>query len=645
MELILIELLCLTIAGGLVVALLHDDLSGKKVDSSLRSSALAFFLYLTLAITVHFATEGLLTYPSVFLQLMMIGQTNTLLIFISLWSDRLALRPLPTKASKIGRTIRFMVIVAALLYSFFLLAGDRLFTFGPSGKPQGGLGLTIFLALCALITLRGMISLILNRSHFTLFALISIAFSLFFLLISLFFFYTFQRPYLVSLTGTFILVYSYLVWQRHELTLDVMTKIPNYTAFLNRLELLINYKTPKTIFMIDIENFRLINDRYTVHRADQVLIHFAQALAQSTPDENAYRLYGNRFILMMPKLTHNEVVRVVNQVRTLGAVGWIIDGQHISFHMNFAIVEIPLVSNTMEEITESLEFTMAEIKENRRLSVIIFNQRLIPLRNRRLEIVSILRQATIDHSMVKVVYQPIIDAKDNRIIAAEALMRIVDPHRGIISPFEFIPTAERTGLIKDLTAIMVSKVCTFLNEHIHLANNLKYISINISSEDIGSADMVSRVLSIIEKSKVNPAKIVFEVTESMLLKNNEQVRKNWDIFAANGVDFMLDDFGTGYSNLESLLTLPFNFIKLDRSLIANKTNDYQLLALTTTLLKQLGKQMVAEGVETAEQLKIATDHGVTYIQGYYFSKPVDEEQLIEWMGGSMCIVPLHPLTS
>lgn len=645
MELILIEMLCLAIAGGLVVTLLHDDLSGKRVDPSLRSSAFAFFLYLTFAITIHLDTEGFVVYPSIFLQLAMIIQTNTLFVFIALWSDRLALRPLPTKGSRIEKTIRFVILILAFIFSLFLLANDRLFIFGPNGEPKGGVGLTIMLSLCVLITIKGMVNLIIKRSHYTFFALVSLAFSLFFLLISLFFFYTFHRPYLVSLTGTFILVYSYLVWQRHELTLDVMTKIPNYTAFLNRLELLITYKTPKTIFMIDIENFRLINDRYTVHRADQVLIHFAQALAQDDPNGEAFRLYGNRFALIKPKLTHNEVVRVVNNIRTLGAVGRIIDGQHISFHMNFAIVEIPLAANTLEEITESLEFTMTEIKRDRRQPVIIFNQRLIPLRNRRLEMVSILRQATIDHSMVKVLYQPIIDAKDNRIIAAEALMRIIDPHRGMISPAEFIPTAERTGLIKDLTTIMVSKVCTFLNEHTHLANNLKHISINISAEDIGSADMGSRILSIIEKSGVKPEKIVFEVTESMILMNREQVRKNWDIFTYNGVEFMLDDFGTGYSNLESLLTLPCNFIKLDRSLITNKTNNYQLLSLTTNLLKQLGKQMVAEGVETAEQLQIATDHGVTYIQGYYFSKPVDEEQLVQWMGGSMCIVPSHLLSS
>lgn len=275
------------------------------------------------------------------------------------------------------------------------------------------------------------------------------------------------------------------------------------------------------------------------------------------------------------------------------------------------------------------------------MPVIIFNQRLIPIRQRRLEVLSLLRRTLYDDTPVIVHYQPIIDASDNRIIAAEALMRLNDEQMGIVWPGEFIPAAEQAGLITRLTEVMVRKVCHFLHEHTHLAENLGHISINISAEDLASTEIALRLLTTILDSKIDPSKLVFEVTESMLLGNREQIKRNWDLFAQHGIRFMLDDFGTGYSNLETLVTLPFEIIKIDRSVVSNATNNYQLLSMITSMLQQLDKQFVAEGIETKEQLAIATAQGVHYIQGYLFSKPVEEEQLLEWMSGSMCIVPVE----
>ena len=209
-------------------------------------------------------------------------------------------------------------------------------------------------------------------------------------------------------------------------------------------------------------------------------------------------------------------------------------------------------------------------------------------------------------------YQPIIDSSDNRIVAAEALMRIVDPHLGVISPAEFIPAAEHTGLIRALTTIVLRKVCALLA--LPPAASLSHISINISAADMVSPEMGSRLLSIIHESLIEPSKIVFEVTESMLLGSNGQILKNWKLFTEQGVHFMLDDFGTGYSNIESLVTLPFEIVKLDRSVVTNSANDYQLIALIASMLTRLGKQMVAEGVEKRTQLEVAVRHGVHFIQ-------------------------------
>jgi len=226
-----------------------------------------------------------------------------------------------------------------------------------------------------------------------------------------------------------------------------------------------------------------------------------------------------------------------------------------------------------------------------------------------------------------------------RIIAAEALMRIEDERLGMISPGEFIPAAEMAGLISPLTEIMVRKVCTLLKTHVKQTSHLTHISINISAEDLNSSEFAHRILDIIEQTQVDAGKISFEVTESVLLSPSDFVQKNWNAFTERGIHFLLDDFGTGYSNLETLVSKPFDFVKLDRSVVSNPTNNYELLALITGMLKHLGKSMVAEGVETAEQLEVVKREGIQFVQGYYFSKPVPEEQLLTWLSGSMCIIP------
>lgn len=464
-------------------------------------------------------------------------------------------------------------------------------------------------------------------------------FSSIFLILSLIFFQWFRQPYLLGISSTFMLLLSYLVWQRRELTLDLLTRIPNYTAYLEHLKHVVRTAQETTILMLDIENFRLINDRYGNAHGDVFLQRFAAKLETSIPSGPVFRLFGNRFAIILPHQSHNGIVRIVKDIRSIANEGFLIEEMHISCHVNIAIVESPLKTNTVEEIVESLDYTMAEIKERRRLSVIIFNQKLVPLRQRKLDVLSVLRRAVVQESMVKVLYQPIIATKDNRIIAAEALMRIEDDRLGMISPGEFIPAAEMAGLISPLTEIIIRKVSTFLKNHDQQASHLSHISINISADDLHSAEFARRILDIIEQTKVDAGKLSFEVTESMLLSPSDSVQKNWNAFTEQGIHFLLDDFGTGYSNLATLVSKPFDFVKLDRSLVSNATNNYELLSLITGMLKHLGLSMVAEGVETKEQLEVVMREGIQFVQGYYFSKPVSEEQFLRWLSGSMCIIP------
>ncbi len=144
-------------------------------------------------------------------------------------------------------------------------------------------------------------------------------------------------------------------------------------------------------------------------------------------------------------------------------------------------------------------------------------------------------------------------------------------------------------------------------------------------------DVACRLLDILSQKGIDAKKIGFEVTESMVLSSNPIVAKSWDALREMGVRFFLDDFGTGYANLESLVNLPFDTVKIDRSVVSNTTNNYELLSLIAGMLQRLGKDVIAEGVETPEQLEIVKTNRISYVQGYYFSKPLPPGEFLSWL--------------
>lgn len=640
MELIVAEIVSFFIVAAILIEHRRSQNGSKPLEQdSIASVALSYLFYLAVAIITHLSMRGYLHLVPWFSIGITLAHMLAIPTYILFWMRAIERRLLHPETARILERVQFSLLGLAAIVTFSDLVFKKLFIFSDAGRFIEGSGLLYMHYLSTLFILVQVVVLFSCWRRIPRYIRTLFLFSSIFLILSLIFFQWFRQPYLLGISSTFMLLLSYLVWQRRELTLDLLTRIPNYTAYLEHLKHVVRTAQETTILMLDIENFRLINDRYGNAHGDVFLQCFAAKLETSIPSGPVFRLFGNRFAIILPHQSHNGIVRIVKDIRSIANEGFLIEEMHISCHVNIAIVESPLKTNTVEEIVESLDYTMAEIKERRRLSVIIFNQKLVPLRQRKLDVLSVLRRAVVKESMVKVLYQPIIATKDNHIIAAEALMRIEDDRLGMISPGEFIPAAEMAGLISPLTEIIIRKVSTFLKNHEQQASHLSHISINISADDLHSAEFARRILDIIEQTKVDAGKLSFEVTESMLLSPSDSVQKNWNAFTEQGIHFLLDDFGTGYSNLATLVSKPFDFVKLDRSLVSNATNNYELLSLITGMLKHLGLSMVAEGVETKEQLEVVMREGIQFVQGYYFSKPVSEEQFLRWLSGSMCIIP------
>lgn len=593
--------------------------------------SIAYCIYLGIAVIAHLQMLGYVSYGSFGAKVVIILHTVSIPMLLYLWMTRIEERMLNPRVYAVLKFTQVSLLLVFLLASFVDISIGKLFVFSPASQVIGGYGMRIMMYLSLLFILVELSSVLsswegLERSPRFVYLLTGI-----FFFVSLLLFWGFKQPYMFALTSTFMLFVSYLSWQRREDFLDSLTRVANNKALLESLKRWSASQRQGTLLMLDIENFRSINERYGMEKGDGVLLGFATSLKESFQDGLVFRSSGNRFILMFPRLAHNEIVHKVRTIKDNAGRGILCGGVAISFHVNIAIVEMPFGDNTVDGIVQALNYTMTEIKEKRRQPVIIFNQKLFPSRQRKLDLLSVLRKAVVNHDMIEVYFQPIIEVGRERAYAAEALMRLYDDEFGLISPAEFIPLAEQAGLITQLTTIMLEKVCAFIADNPEIVLLLAYISVNISAEDLANLDSVNRLLDVLEESAVNPAMIALEITESMVVSLEGKAEKAFALFQEKGIRFLLDDFGTGYSNLETLVNLPLTTVKIDRSIAMHDKNDYELLSLISGMLHQLGRNMVIEGIESLEQLDAAKRVNIPYVQGYHYSKPLDEQAFLDYL--------------
>ena len=617
-----------------VAAILFDRWKVQKQNSSLPADKAFFKLlvaytgFLVIALFNHASILQVVKFPLLLERSNTIVHLVTFPLFILLWLLSIESQLLERKPFVILGILQIGVSAVYAIYSLADILLGRAYILDDTLKAIGGNGFitTVLLSVAYCVLALAIIAISWKKieiGNHLLFIIIPLL-----LMVSMVFFYLYEQHNLFTLGTSFILLMNYMFLLRKRLEIDSLTGVPNQTAFMTRLEWILRQGHEATVFVLDIENFRFINHRYGIAVGDALLQSFATYLSTLVRDADIFRVAGNRFAVVAPKLSHNGIVRVVNRFKAKIRQPWEMANATISFHVNVAIIELPDHAEAKDQVVDTIDFTLSEIKSRRRQSVVIYSKRLMLLRQRRLDILTALRNAIGNESMVVVHYQPIYDTSTGHLVSAEALMRLQDDQLGLLMPGEFIPFAENAGLIVNLTEIILRRVCAFLTNHETAFRHLNHISINVSAEDFSSMEMAKRLLDIIDNSGVRASRISFEMTESLLLESYGTVKNSWGAFAQRGVTLALDDFGTGYSNLEALVNMPFDIVKIDRSVVSNSTNNFELITLISVVLERLGKRMIAEGVETQEQVEFVRAAGIDCMQGYFFSKPVPEDHFL-----------------
>ena len=239
----------------------------------------------------------------------------------------------------------------------------------------------------------------------------------------------------------------------------------------------------------------------------------------------------------------------------------------------------------------------------------------------------------IEERSFEVHYQPIYCLHDGRFHSAEALVRLNDPELGWIPPALFITEAEQSGTILRIGSILLEKICAFLGKIDFEATGLDYVEANLSIEQCIRAEITDEVLELLERNKVEPSRLNLEITETSASFSREAIEENVRKFAEAGVAISIDDFGTGYSNIERMLSLPFSLVKIDKAFVDTLDDEatHTVLASIVSTIKSIGKDVLVEGAETSKQVDELAAMGVDYIQGYYFAKPMPQDEFVAFL--------------
>ena len=422
---------------------------------------------------------------------------------------------------------------------------------------------------------------------------------------------------------------------RHQATHDELTGLPNRTLLLDRLQQAMTLSERNAryaaLLLIDLDNFKTLNDTLGHDVGDLLLKQVANRLALCMHDgDTVARLGGDEFVIVLLNLHTSEVDAASG---TKIAAKKILDTLNQSYqfgdriHNSSASIGATLFRGhavNIENLMKQADIAMYRAKETGRNVIRFFDPTMETALLKRVTMEKDLRDAIVAHQFV-LHYQAQVEGK-GQITGAEVLLRWQHPERGMVPPMDFIPLAEETGLILPLGRWVLETACVQLAIWGHqVATSEMTLAVNVSSRQFRQPDFVTQVLDILKQSGANPLKLKLELTESLLADDLEQIIEKMLALKAVGVGFSLDDFGTGYSSLSYLKRLPLDQLKIDQSFVRDvltHQNDAAIVRTVVALADGLGLSVIAEGVETAEQMGILAAAGCHAYQGYLFSRPL-----------------------
>lgn len=418
---------------------------------------------------------------------------------------------------------------------------------------------------------------------------------------------------------------------------DPLTDLPNRLLFTDRAEQALAsaqvHKRGCALLLMDLDHFKIINDSLGHNVGDQLLKLVAERLSGLFgPGVTLARLGGDEFAVLAESCPQVVQAAALAQ-RMLNAMKdpFIFDGNQLFISASIGISLFPSDALSAEQLLRNADSALFKAKSAGREGYALYTEELTAHAQHRVEIAGELRRALDQHEL-RVYYQPVHDLHDSRLVGVEALVRWQHPERGLVPPGEFIPIAERTGLIADIDAWVMDQACRQMCQWLADGAPLSFIAINVSSRLFARRELYEQVAQVLHTTGLDPAFLELEVTESAVMDDPEVALEQLHRLRELGLRLAIDDFGTGYSSLLRLKRLPVQKLKIDQGFVAGlpwDEDDAAIVRVVIALAKSMGMQVHAEGIEQVEQARFLLDQECDMGQGYWFGRPMPADE-IDW---------------
>nr|MDL4812248.1 phosphodiesterase PdeA [Brucella abortus] len=420
----------------------------------------------------------------------------------------------------------------------------------------------------------------------------------------------------------------------HDAVHDNLTGLPNRELFLDRLSSMMNMARGEsnlhpTVFVIDIDRFKQVNDSLGMSAGDTILLTISRRLARlMKPQDTLSRLSSDQFgLLLASEVDPGRIATFAEALRQAVRSPIAYAKREIVLTASIGLITWTKTATTAEDFVKDAELAMFQAKRFGGDRIEPFRPAFRAIGSDKLQLESELRRA-LERDEISLVYQPIVKLEEGTVAGFEALMRWEHPRRGAISPSEFIPIAENSGLIVQLGLFAMQRAAEDLFAWQEQFPKLDlFVSVNLSSTQLIRQDLINDVRSVLSRIHLNPGSLKLELTESVLMENPEQSAYVLARLKAMGIGLSLDDFGTGYSSLAYLTRFPFDIIKIDRSFVkGDQPQKTTLLRSVVSMAHDLGLAVVTEGVESETDALQLRQMGCEYVQSFMFGQPTSHDE-------------------
>ena len=452
------------------------------------------------------------------------------------------------------------------------------------------------------------------------------------------------------LIGCWVTLVGYQRRIKHQALSDALTGLPNRTLLHDRTDQAIRQAdrelVPAALLLIDLDRFKEVNDTLGHHYGDQLLIQVGQRLRAALRQvDTVARLGGDEFAVLLPRIESGDGgVTVAKKLQAALEAPFLLEGLTLDVEASIGVALYPDHASDPEELLQRADIAMYTAKETH-AGFVLFDPKQDQHSPKRLALLGELRRALEQHQLL-LHYQPKVAAHTGTVLGVEALVRWQHPEHGLVPPAEFIPLAERTGLIVPLTHYVLDEALRQCHQWRDAGHELS-VAVNVSARRLLDLQFPDEVGELLARHQVPAGLLVIELTESTIMADPVHALEILSRLNAMGVQLSIDDFGTGYSSMAYLKSLPVHELKVDRSFVSQmlgNSSDAVIVHSTIDLGRNLGLRVVAEGVENALTLQHLDLLGCHAVQGYHISRPVAPADLMTWLAQQAASATPQPAT-